>query len=169
VIRAVLDANVYVSAAVRPEGLPGQILEGFLGGEAFEIVMSKAIVEEVLRALNYPKLRKYIRQGLDPELWHPDCEPSGVLGNPRGLTRRSRRVIVAGSVRHARKRDEFEARHGPRRSRDAATASHADSPRSIPFGSTRFVNWPRKTTTPARAWMMGERPIASPVSRFRPD
>jgi len=72
VIRAVLDANVYVSAAVRPEGPPGQILEIFLRGEAFEIVMSQAIVEEVLRALNYPKVRKYIRPGLDPELWFED-------------------------------------------------------------------------------------------------
>jgi len=72
VIRAVLDANVYVSAAVRPEGPPGQIINRFLRGGAFEIVMSQAIVDEVLRALSYPKIRKYIRQGLDPELWFED-------------------------------------------------------------------------------------------------
>ena len=71
-IRAVLDANVYVSAAVRPEGPPGQIIDRFLRGGAFEIVMSQAIVEEVLRALTYPKVRKYIRPGLDPELWFED-------------------------------------------------------------------------------------------------
>jgi putative PIN family toxin of toxin-antitoxin system len=71
VIRAVLDANVYVSTAARTEG-PGQIIERFLRGEAFEIVMSQAIVEEVLRALNYPKVRKYTRPGLDPELWFED-------------------------------------------------------------------------------------------------
>ncbi len=71
-IRAVLDANVYVSAAVRPEGPPGQIIERFLRGEAFEVVMSQAIVEEVVRALNYPRVRKYIRPGLDPELWFED-------------------------------------------------------------------------------------------------
>jgi hypothetical protein len=72
VIRAVLDANVYVSAAVRPEGPPGQIVSRFLRGGVFEIVMSQAIVEEVLRALSYPKVRKYIRPGLDPELWFED-------------------------------------------------------------------------------------------------
>jgi putative PIN family toxin of toxin-antitoxin system len=72
VIRAVLDANVYVSAAVRPGGPPRQIIERFLRGGAFEIVMSQAIVEAVLRALNYPKVRKYIRPGLDPELWFED-------------------------------------------------------------------------------------------------
>jgi len=72
VVRAVLDANVYVSAAVRPEGPPGRILERFLRGGAFEIVMSQPIVEEVLRALNYPKVRRYIRTGLDPGLWFED-------------------------------------------------------------------------------------------------
>jgi len=72
VIRAVLDANVYVSAAVRVEGPPGQIIETFLRSGTFEIVMSQAIVAEVLRALSYPKVRKYIRPGLDPELWFED-------------------------------------------------------------------------------------------------
>jgi putative PIN family toxin of toxin-antitoxin system len=72
VIRAVLDANVYVSTAVRPEGPPGRIIERFLRAAAFEIVMSQAIVEEVLRALGYPTVRKYIRPGLDAELWFED-------------------------------------------------------------------------------------------------
>lgn len=71
-IRAVLDANVYVSAAVRPEGPPGQLIERFLRRGAFEIVMSQPIVEEVLRALGYPKVRKYVRPELDPELWFED-------------------------------------------------------------------------------------------------
>src|SRR5262249_52138391 len=38
----------------------------------FEIVMSRTIVDEVLRALSYPKVRKYIRPGPDPELWFED-------------------------------------------------------------------------------------------------
>ena len=71
-IRAVLDANVYVSAAVRPEGPPGLIVNRFLRSGSFEIVVSRAIVEEVLRALSYPRVRKYIRPGLDPELWFED-------------------------------------------------------------------------------------------------
>lgn len=71
-IRAVLDANVYVSAAVRPKGPPGQIINRFLRGGTFEIVMSQAIANEVLRALSYPKVRKYIRPGLDPRLWFED-------------------------------------------------------------------------------------------------
>ena len=63
---------MYVSAVVRPEGPPGQIIQRFLRADAFEIVMSQAIVDEVQRALNYPKVRKYIRPGLDPELWFED-------------------------------------------------------------------------------------------------
>ncbi len=71
-LRAVLDANVYVSAAVRAEGPPGQIVERFLRDTAFEIVLTQAIVDEILRAFTYPKVRKYIRRGLDPELWFED-------------------------------------------------------------------------------------------------
>jgi uncharacterized protein len=72
VIRAVLDANVYVSAAVRPQGPPGLIIRRFLRSQAFEIVTSQAIVDEVLRALSYPKVRKYIQPRFDPELWFED-------------------------------------------------------------------------------------------------
>jgi len=72
VARAVLDANVYVSAAVRPDGPPGQIIKRFLRDAAFEIVVSQAIVDEVLRAMAYPKVRKYLRRGIDPELWFED-------------------------------------------------------------------------------------------------
>jgi len=71
-LRVVLDANIYVSAAVRADGPPGHIIERFLRDAAFQIVVSQAIVDEVLRALAYPKVRKYIRRGLDSELWFED-------------------------------------------------------------------------------------------------
>jgi len=68
VLRAVLDANVFVSAAIRPEGPPGAILEEFLRRAAFELVLSPAIVDEVSRALTYPK----VRRGFDAERWFED-------------------------------------------------------------------------------------------------
>lgn len=71
-LRAVLDANVYVSAVIRPEGPPGRIIERFLRGTDFEIVLSRAIVEEVLRALAYPKVRRLMRRNADPGLWFED-------------------------------------------------------------------------------------------------
>jgi putative PIN family toxin of toxin-antitoxin system len=69
VFRAVLDANVYISAALRPGGPPGQIIERFLRESAFEPVVSPAIVDEVLRGLRYPKVTKYIRSAIEPEPW----------------------------------------------------------------------------------------------------
>ena len=71
-LRVVLDANVYISAILRPEGPPGQIVERFLRDRAFEIVLSAAIVDETLRALAYPKVRKHIRANVDSNLWFED-------------------------------------------------------------------------------------------------
>ena len=51
--------NVYVSALIRPQGPPGQIIMRFLEN-SFQIVLSPAIVEETVRAFAYPKVRKYI-------------------------------------------------------------------------------------------------------------
>jgi hypothetical protein len=72
VLRAVLDANVYVSAYVRPEGAAGQIVERFLRHSAFELVLSDEIAAEVLHSLGYPKVRKAARLTTEPELWFED-------------------------------------------------------------------------------------------------
>ncbi|MQA91110.1 MAG: putative toxin-antitoxin system toxin component, PIN family [Gemmatimonas sp.] len=71
-LRAVLDANVYVSAVLRPEGPPGRIIDRFLREEAFDLVVAPTIVEETRRVFSYPKLRKLIRGNFDPELWLED-------------------------------------------------------------------------------------------------
>jgi len=72
VVRAVLDANVFVSAAIHPDGPPGRIIERFLRTDVFTLVLSDAIVDEVMRALAYPKVRRYVRRGLDAALWMED-------------------------------------------------------------------------------------------------
>ena len=71
-LRAVLDANVYVSAYVRPEGPPGQIVDRLLRAMAFEVVLSSEIIDEVLQALAYPKVQKAARTKLEPDLWFED-------------------------------------------------------------------------------------------------
>lgn len=71
-LRAVLDCNVYVSAIIRPEGPPGQIIERYLRASTFDLVMSPAIRDEVLRALAYPKVRKSLKRDVDPDLWFED-------------------------------------------------------------------------------------------------
>ena len=67
----VLDANVYISAIIQPAGTPGRLVERFLRDASFEVVVSTAIVDEVLRALAYPKVRKLLR-GADAQLWFED-------------------------------------------------------------------------------------------------
>ena len=71
-LRVVLDANVFVSAYIRPEGPPGEIVERFVRDAAFEVVLSEPIVEEVLRALAYPKVQKAVRSKVGAELWFED-------------------------------------------------------------------------------------------------
>lgn len=85
--RAVLDANVYISAVLQPDAPPGQILKHFLSNAAFDLVLSPAIGEEVLRALGYPKVRKCIRTGIRPELWFEDIVVlADMVAGVRGLS-----------------------------------------------------------------------------------
>jgi putative PIN family toxin of toxin-antitoxin system len=60
VIRAVLDANIYVSALIRPQGPPGRILRLLVENQAFHLIGSNAIFDEVRRSLNYPRVRRYL-------------------------------------------------------------------------------------------------------------
>jgi putative PIN family toxin of toxin-antitoxin system len=71
-LRVVLDANVFVSAYIHPEGTPGQIIQSFLRDSSFELVLTEAIIDEVLEALAYPKVRKATRSKIDPSLWFED-------------------------------------------------------------------------------------------------
>src|SRR5687768_9057330 len=68
-LRVVFDANVFVSAAIAPKGTPGRLVTRCVRDRAFELVVSPAIVAEVLEALTYPKVRKRIRGPIEPELW----------------------------------------------------------------------------------------------------
>ena len=70
--RAVLDANVLISAAIRPSGTPGQIVAALLTRDAFDLVLSSAIVAEVERALRLAKIRKYLREPDEALLWLAD-------------------------------------------------------------------------------------------------
>lgn len=57
-VRAVLDANIVVSALLNPSGPPGTIVAALLQSRAFELVTSTAILAEVRRALDYPRVRR---------------------------------------------------------------------------------------------------------------
>ncbi len=56
-IKVVLDANIFVSAVLKPAGNPGRILELVKQGR-LELLVSADILAEVKTALSYPKLKK---------------------------------------------------------------------------------------------------------------
>lgn len=79
-LRAVLDANVFVSALIRPKGPPGQVLVRLLRDRAFTLVTSPAILTEVRRSLAYPRVRKHlIVSDEDLDLWVASL---GLVGEP---------------------------------------------------------------------------------------
>ncbi len=58
-MRAVLDVNVLISAILSPTGTPARLLLAWQAG-AFELVVSPVLLDELRRALAYPKLRRLV-------------------------------------------------------------------------------------------------------------
>jgi len=58
-VRAVVDVDVLISAALSARGPSAEILRGHRDG-AFELVVSELLIAELTRALAYPRLRKRI-------------------------------------------------------------------------------------------------------------
>jgi len=58
-VRAVLDANVLISAILSPRGSPARLLPAWQAG-VFELVVSPRLLAELARALAYPKLARLI-------------------------------------------------------------------------------------------------------------
>ncbi len=58
-MRAILDANVLISAILSPRGSPARLLLAWQAG-AFELVVSPALLAELARALAYPKLARLV-------------------------------------------------------------------------------------------------------------
>lgn len=60
-MRAVLDPNVIISGLLSATGKPTSVLRAFDQGE-FEVLVSPKLLDELARALAYPKLRRYISE-----------------------------------------------------------------------------------------------------------
>ena len=54
-MRAVLDPSVIISGLLSRSGQPARLLEAWAGG-GFELVVSEALLAELARALEYPRL-----------------------------------------------------------------------------------------------------------------
>jgi len=84
-IRAFLDANVFVSGILSQNGPPGRILKDWFE-QRFELATSSALLAELRRVLNYSKVRR--RHG-----WS-EAELDEFLENIESLA-----VIVPGELR----------------------------------------------------------------------
>ncbi len=58
-MRAVLDPNVLISALLTRDGTPAKVLRAWLEGR-FDLIVSPLLLEELERALAYPKLAERI-------------------------------------------------------------------------------------------------------------
>ena len=56
---AVLDPNVVISGLISRGGAPARVLLGWRNGH-FEAIVSPLLLEELRRALAYPKLRRHV-------------------------------------------------------------------------------------------------------------
>ncbi len=56
---AVLDPNVVISGVLSPRGAPAEVLRALEQGE-FELLLASPLIDELRRALAYPKLRRHI-------------------------------------------------------------------------------------------------------------
>jgi hypothetical protein len=110
-LRAVLDPNVLISAALSPGGSPGRLFRYWLEGE-YDLVVSPMLLDELERALGYAKLKdrvppneteeliKLVSRGgvmaedptLIPEVRSPDPDDDYLIA----LASISRSVLVSG-------------------------------------------------------------------------
>lgn len=82
-MRAVLDVNVLIAAALSPRGTPAAVLRAWLDG-AFELVVSPLLLDELERALGYPKIRARITEAECGELLDLLRRSTDLLADPAG-------------------------------------------------------------------------------------
>jgi uncharacterized protein len=88
-IRAVLDANVFLSATMNTASVPGRIIDRFLH-QSFELIVTPGIIAEARRAMNYSRVKKRIAPGLDADEWLLD-----VMALAEIVTDRRENVMVS--------------------------------------------------------------------------
>ena len=80
-MRAVLDANVIISGLLSPAGNPARLLSAWERGE-FELIVSPALLEELERALAYPRLRRHVSEQEAERVLHWLAESATVVSDP---------------------------------------------------------------------------------------
>jgi putative PIN family toxin of toxin-antitoxin system len=80
-VRAVLDPNVLVSAAISPAGPPRRIIGAWVD-ERFELVASTALLEELADVLARPKFRRFISTELAAEFVNGLAQDADMVDDP---------------------------------------------------------------------------------------
>ena len=80
---AVLDVNVLVSALLSLDGSPARLLATWQQG-AFELIVSPLLLEELERALAYPKLRRLVSPAEASTFVHWLGRSAPVVPDPTG-------------------------------------------------------------------------------------
>jgi putative PIN family toxin of toxin-antitoxin system len=80
-VRAVLDPNVVISGALSPRGAPADVLRSLARGE-FELIASQALLDELQRALAYPKLRLRISESDAADLVRWVADSASIVVDP---------------------------------------------------------------------------------------
>ncbi len=87
-MRAVLDPNVLIAALLSRDGTPAKLIARWLQGE-FELVVSAHLLDELERALGYPKIRARIDES-DTSVFLDLLRASAVTAPDTDPVRRSR-------------------------------------------------------------------------------
>jgi putative PIN family toxin of toxin-antitoxin system len=80
-VRAVLDPNVLISALLSPTGRAAEVVRASQRGE-FDLIVSTLLVEELERALAYPKLRRRIPEQDARDFVHWITGSATLVGDP---------------------------------------------------------------------------------------
>ncbi len=87
-MRAVLDPNILISALLSRSGSPALIVSRWLAGE-FELIVSEALLNELRRALAYPKLETRIRADESDEFLNLLRDTAVLIEDPTARRHRS--------------------------------------------------------------------------------
>ncbi len=60
-LRTVFDANVIISALIRPDSVPGRMLRAAVEGASVRMLTSASLLAELRAALEYPRLQRYLK------------------------------------------------------------------------------------------------------------
>lgn len=82
-MRAVVDPNIIISALLSPSGTPARVVAAWLEGD-FELVVSPLLLDELGRALGYPRLRERVTEAETQEVLALLRREADVRDDPAG-------------------------------------------------------------------------------------